>query len=447
MLLQAGGTSDDSFISSYLADLRRMASLKFAIRNPQSVIIGSIVAVGIILRLAMYLHNRNLIIDEANIVRNLAERDFAGLVKPLSYEQYAPPVFLWIEKLIAQLFGFGEWAMRLYPLLCGVGALLIFPAIASRFMRWEVLWYPLACFAGGFTFLKYSSEVKQYMPDTFIALALIWLALRTDVGKTRHWRFTLLWMLAGTVAIWSSMPSVFILAGIGCFYAASALRERRYRLLAMLAMIAVVWLSQFGLYYHAILKAQINSQYLQGYHHNYFLIGIPRSLADWQHNWERVEDLLGNIGGWSAVAIVSNLLFLLLGIVQLVKQRSVGIWLMLVPVAFVLLAAALRQFSLIDRVVLFMLPLWLLIIGIGFQWLASYGWRPLQALLVLVGGFNAIAMPHNVLHPYEFHEITKGMMWLQARGARGKQLYLHDASVPAYIYYTELHPEKLRWQP
>src|ERR1043165_1516328 len=85
-----------------------------------NIICWLIVTAGVLLRLATFFHNRNLIIDEANIVRNLAERDFGGLVLPLTYEQYAPPVFLWIEKLASLLLGYGEKAMRLYPLLCGL---------------------------------------------------------------------------------------------------------------------------------------------------------------------------------------------------------------------------------------------------------------------------------------------------------------------------------------
>jgi len=37
------------------------------------------------------------------------------------------------------------------------------------------------------------------------------------------------------------------------------------------------------------------------------------------------------------------------------------------------------------------------------------------------------------------------MSWIRAKGGRGDQLYVHDANVPTYIYYTELHPQKARW--
>jgi hypothetical protein len=39
------------------------------------------------------------------------------------------------------------------------------------------------------------------------------------------------------------------------------------------------------------------------------------------------------------------------------------------------------------------------------------------------------------------------MDWIIAKGGRGNQLYIHDASVPTYIYYTELHPQKAKWSP
>ena len=96
------------------------------------ILIALVIAGGIIARLVVYLQNRNLIIDEANVTRNLFERGFAQLLQPLSYEQYAPPVFLWIEKLNTILFGFSEYTLRLYPLLTGIAAIFVMLAILKR---------------------------------------------------------------------------------------------------------------------------------------------------------------------------------------------------------------------------------------------------------------------------------------------------------------------------
>ncbi len=407
-----------------------------------------IILTGIILRLILFFQNRNLIIDEANIVRNLAERGFAGLALPLRYEQYAPPVFLWIEELASLLFGYGEKSMRLYPLLSGIAALFVFYKVASKLMGRLALCLPLAFLSFGGIFVKYSVELKQYMPDVLISLLLILAALSWDRLKMRRSRFVLLWAIIGSLAIWSSMPSVFILAGIGFYYAWPLLRERRFRELGPLMIIALVWLAQFALYYELILKPQINSEYLQNYHRGYFLFATPANREEWLHNWTRLEVILKNVGGVSTVAIVTNLALMLVGGVTLLRRRMAQFFLVAFPVALVLVAAALNQFSLIERVVLFIMPLWMLLIGIGFDTL----WRLpvyVKALLLVLGVFMARAQGNFSLF-YEyfgFHEITEGMAWIQARGGRGDQLYVHDANVPTYIYYTELHPDRERWRP
>ncbi|MBS1630328.1 MAG: hypothetical protein JST27_09740 [Bacteroidetes bacterium] len=409
------------------------------------LLIGGIVVLGIGLRLLMYFQNRNLIIDEANIVRNLAERGFGGLLHPLSYEQYAPPVFLWIEKGLSLMLGLSEKALRLYPLLCGIGSMLLFPAVARKFMRQEALWLPLAYLACGYIYVRYSSELKQYMPDLFIALLLLWLALRWDRTRLSGPRFLLYWALAGSVAIWSSMPSVFILAGIVGYYAWPALRDRRHGALLPVLLVTVLWLGQFLLYYFSILKAQIGSSYLQNYHQPYFLYALPKSLAEWQHNWNRLEDILSNIGGWNAVATLSNLFFFLVGVFQLFRKNFCLLLLAGLPILLVLLAACLHQFSLIDRVILFMMPCWLLLTGVGFdaclRW-SKRGW----VLVVFIGMFNGSAyLAERMLHPYPPDAITRGMNWIQERGGSGPELFVHHASVPAYIYYTQLKPDKARY--
>jgi hypothetical protein len=410
------------------------------------VLVELYIITGVLLRLFTFFHNRCLIIDEANIVRNLAERNFMGLLHPLSYEQYAPPVFLWIEKASSLLFGYGEKAVRLYALLCGLGVLAVFPSLAKKLSLREGQWLPVVYVATGFIFIRYSAEVKQYMPDTLIALSLIWLALHWDIRSYSKKRFVLYWVAAGSLAIWSSMPSVFILAAIGCYYAWISLRENRYTNFGPLSVIAIIWLAQFAFYYAAILKAQINSDYLQQFHQEYFLIPFPRHKAELAHNWERLEDILGNVGGWSGVAMAANIIFLVVGGVHLFRKRKDHLILIGLPIILVLAAAAFRQFSLIDRVILFMMPLWALFIGFGFQVLWRGRW-PIKSLLVLVSGFNVYAYADVGLfwHPFEDHQITRGMAWIQDRGARGTQVYVHHASIPSYIYYTQLHPHKSQW--
>src|SRR5262245_56132253 len=77
----------------------------------------SIVALGLALRALPWIANRSLWADEAALALNVTRRSFAGLVKPLDFDQGAPIGFLWIEKLATLAFGPGERALRLVPLL------------------------------------------------------------------------------------------------------------------------------------------------------------------------------------------------------------------------------------------------------------------------------------------------------------------------------------------
>jgi hypothetical protein len=62
--------------------------------------------------------------------------------------------------------------------------------------------------------------------------------------------------------------------------------------------------------------------------------------------------------------------------------------------------------------------------------------------IFIVHGYNDFVLFHERM---TFHEITEGLDWIETQGGKGAQLFVHDANVPTYIYYTELHPEKAKY--
>ena len=56
--------------------------------------------------------------DEAFLAWNLFVRDFAGMFKPLEYNQIAPVGFMWIELAVTRVLGTSDHALRLFPFLC-----------------------------------------------------------------------------------------------------------------------------------------------------------------------------------------------------------------------------------------------------------------------------------------------------------------------------------------
>lgn len=409
---------------------------------------GAIIALGILLRIVMWLYNRDLWIDEASVARNVYERDFLQLVRPLDYYQYAPPVYLCIVKGWAALLGYSEYVLRLHSLICGVGSLLLLCAVAKKVSTVRAALYPLFLIATGFIFLRYATELKQYMSDSFIALLLVWLALYVDIEKTVRAKFILIWVVTGSLAIWSSMPSVFVLAGIGLYYAVKAIKNGNTARLLPVGIAGAVWVSQFLIYYFLILKPQINSDYLQNYHNRFFLFATPGNAEEWVHNKDVLVRLLSVAGGTEWYAILFNAGLIIAGGFVLARKNIAQALLFLSPVAFMLCAAMLNQYSLIPRLTLFSMPLLFILMAVAIEKILSAKYYILKLT------FLAIAICCAVFHqaiatlyqPFEQEKITRGFEFLKEKGLQGKDIFVAVGADHAFLYYTDMHPGRSEWQ-
>ena len=75
-----------------------------------------LILAGVVLRIRQYLTGRSLWADEAMLALNIVERDFAGMFRPLEYDQGAPIGFLLVEKLFNAILGKHEFALRMFPM-------------------------------------------------------------------------------------------------------------------------------------------------------------------------------------------------------------------------------------------------------------------------------------------------------------------------------------------
>lgn len=406
-----------------------------------------IVAIGILLRLVFYFQNRCLFIDEANVARNIFERSFAGLTRPLNYEQYAPPVFLWIIKCFVVLFGYGEYAFRLFPLVCGCTALWLMYRAARRYSATIAIWYPISIMATGFIYIRYSAELKQYMSDAAVTLTLLLLVMRYPITEMRAQRFFVSWASIGSVAIWLSMSSIFVLAGIGAFHVYTGHRAKKH-MWPLLACLGAVWLVQFVIYYMVMLRPQIGSGYLQECHKDHFLYLIPHTSHDLAHNMDVLVKVLAAMGGKWAIPVALHIMALIMGVVRLYKRRDASLLLLVLPILLTILAAARHQYALTPRLVLFLMPLLLLIISAGLSELLTSRYLAVRVLVVGAAFFSVYkSSAFQLLYTrMDNEEITTSMGFLQRRNIKGDKLYVHDLSRPGYIYYTTIHPDREKWR-
>ena len=174
-----------------------------------------VVGAGVLLRLARYADNRSLWLDEAYLSLNIIDKSPTELLGKLDFLQAAPPGFLLLEKLAVVLLGDSEYVLRLVPLIAGIASLMVFQAVARRFLSPGALLLAVALFAVNEPLVYYASETKPYGSDVLVALVLLLLACRvTERAADRaNLRLAML-AVGGLVGVWLSFPAVFVLAGI-----------------------------------------------------------------------------------------------------------------------------------------------------------------------------------------------------------------------------------------
>ncbi|MGF1537804.1 MAG: hypothetical protein ACFB4J_15175, partial [Elainellaceae cyanobacterium] len=175
----------------------------------------ALIAVGVVLRLVQYGAGRSLWGDEAKLALNLVNRTYPELFQVLDYDQVAPVGFLLVEKAIAQVLGTSEAALRLLPLLAGIGTLAVAYVLARRVLSPVAVPIALAFIACSDRLVYYASELKPYASDVFLTLVI--LPYPTNNPKTITRAHAIRAEAIRSIAVWISYPAVFALAGSAQF--------------------------------------------------------------------------------------------------------------------------------------------------------------------------------------------------------------------------------------
>ena len=407
--------------------------------------VGTILGAGMLLwgavvRVIVYFQNRSIFMDEANLTFNVAERDWSGLFAALDYQQYAPPLFMWMQKAAWLLIGHTEYAIRFFPLLFGLGSLILFFSLCRHYLKnpgpflfscWLMAFLPI--------FIRYSTEGKQYSLDVFITLALIYSAIKITPKLTRRTSL-IFWTLFGSLCIWLSMPSVFVLTGIGLVL---FFREKKKVDLSALIPISV-WIFNFGLFYFLLLQPSIQSDYLQNFHDQYFFNPISR----FDDSIKILMNLIAPATGYTVAALTFGLPALLFGIYRLLRNQVKDFFLLVGPILFCLLASALHQYSLINRLVLFLFPLLILIVAIGYDRVFSFKIKWLAPVLFF--GMIANAASRNGFRytwlPYKIEEVRLAFNEINEKGSPDDLIVANWEAVAPVRFYREYYKHKDQYQ-
>jgi hypothetical protein len=173
-----------------------------------------LLVVGVAGRLIRYFLRFPIWGDESFVTVNFFTRDYAGLTRQLEHGQVAPALFLWGELAVFRLLGSSELALRLLPLLAGLGSLTLFWRLA-----WLTLRPPAATLAIGLLAVSrwpvsMSTLIKPYSFDLFFSLALLVPAVEW-LRSPQRLRWLVVQALVVPFALLGSYPAAFVAAAVG----------------------------------------------------------------------------------------------------------------------------------------------------------------------------------------------------------------------------------------
>jgi hypothetical protein len=427
--------------------LQPLQTIEHAPSKTAARVLWALVLTGVILRLLQYFGDAALSLDEIAIARNVLERDLWHLLTaPLAYDQTAPKGFLRATKVATNLFGSSDYALRLFPLICSLVALIAFWRVAARVLDGAGAPIAVALFAAAMPFLAYSAVVKQYASDVAVSVLLSWLALH--LGPAELTRGRALWAgAAGMVAVWFSQPAVFVLVGLSI---ALLLIHRRHatasgvRTWDSLTPLLMFW--SVAVAAAVIVGLSSMTPATHDYMRRYWATGLlpspPTKALALLWPWQPLTALFGSdaAAGLGYPAPAFYLLLMAAGFWCLWRRQRNAALLILAPVAVTLGAAIVRQYPFIDRLILFLMPGFLLAIAAAIEWIRR-ATKPYSTILTVwvVCLALAPALYSSVETPpvYQMENIKPVLSHLQAKRNPGDAVYVYYGAGPAVRFYED----------
>jgi len=329
-----------------------------------------------VLRLAEFLENRSLSRDETFLALNIIDRSFRALTRPLDFNQGAPIGFLEVQKAISVALGPSDQALRLFPLIGSIIALVMFFFLAREVVSPLAVPLAVGLFALIDPLLQYSASDKQYAIDVLMAVTAYWAAIRVGKSDRPGRDFALLAAIGGS-AIWFSHASVFVMASIFLVLIASAVFRRNSAQLVGAIVATCVWLLSFGIFALTVL------QNLEGIHRS--LVQVPGAYSQSDVGSDALDEegvLRTSLGSFRYITGVPHVLqvrhldagavlaliatcFAAGGLILVARKSIARAAILGVPLILMLVAWVFHRYPLLGRTQLFLVPSYILFLAQG----------------------------------------------------------------------------------
>lgn len=407
--------------------------------NFEKILLYAILAAGVFLALIQYFFNRSLWLDEAMLAISIVTVNAIDLFKPLKFDQVAPILFLQSERLFSQLIPNSELGLRLFPLISYLVALFaFFRIIRILFSNVYTQIVTLAFIVFNSAIIYYSNEAKQYMTDVMVLSVVNYLILRTY--KIQRYKYILL-AIIGVISIYFSNVSVIILFSAGIYWFIQEFRKTRF---LVFIWVFGSWGLAFGIYYFFFILGHpartVMLDYWKGA--NAFLPLNPTDPALYLFLFEKTQIILGVLS--NSKSVILGMLFgilVFLGFINLIIKRKDKAFLMLfsLPLIVHLSLSAFQFYPFDKRLILYMIPNFIIVLGYSFDMLAhifanSLSTTRLRIFAVVLSCFVGFLFFYKE-YPMEKEELKKSMDFLSENISKEDKIYVYYGASNAFEYY------------
>lgn len=401
--------------------------------------IWAIFAVGIFLRVRQYAGNRSLWVDEASLAISFVTLSFSQLFSPLLYGQMAPFGFLMAEKSAVHLFGPSEYALRLFPLAAGILALFLFYRLAVEFLESKAVPLALGMFAILEPLIYYSSDVKQYSFEVCVAVAVLLLAVRMMKTPQMKPADVLAFGLFGALMFWFSFSVIFVFAAVVLVLGVQAYQKDR-KLPASLISVFVMWAVSFIVCYLFSKRYLLPSiqDHLMDFWNDGFM--PPLFTLKWFKWCVRMFFNAFEFPGGFTQAGLAGLAFWA-GIVSYATQKKESVLgLLALPIVLVFIAAGLHIYPFADRLILFLVPSFLILMAEGVMKIKQsldrhHGFLGLCFVVMLLVHPLTLAATYAAA-PFKREESRPVFKYFKKHYQPGDAVYVYTGAKKAFKYYS-----------
>ena len=411
------------------------------------------------MRLYQYLWNKSIWHDEASFVLGLKNHSFANLLAPVPEGSpgggYA---FMFLEKVMLELFGYNELALRFFPFLASIVSLVLFYFFLKQYGNRLVTSIAIAYFALSDNLIYYAAEVRSYSIDLLIGLIFLNFSF-TYLKKELTRANALKLCVVGIIFMWLSHTTIFIIAGVGVVFGVDSLLKKDHKRARALLLLGLSWIAGFVLFYVFSLQLWKSGQleafqktpmqfipfpptsindmlqcFIQFFRLFGYMIGLRLSMLG-EHIDELTKltrpDLMKfsytnlHIILYIALNIIGVAILFVVGKIKTWQQNRKYYFILILPILLVMIASGLDSFPWRGRFLLFMFPLLIILMAEGVAVIkpkvSKYTWL---LILFLLFFHPTVSACYHIVKPRTLEEVKPLIKYINQKYQEGDKVVI-----------------------